>query len=343
MRKSDFNYPLPSRLIAQVPLAERSASRLLVLNGGSGLIEDKKFTDIVDLIDPRDLLVFNDTKVIPARLYGRKQTGGKVEILLERVLANGRAWAQIRASKSPPPGSGIELDKGYRCSVVERNKDLFLLQFEAINDLYCVLQEIGHIPLPPYIDRPDSAQDHQRYQTVFARQPGAVAAPTAGLHFDFHLMARLKKKGVAMTYVTLHVGAGTFQPLRVENLEEHEMHQEWFEIGEGAAAEISQARSRGGRIIAVGTTVVRTLESACQQGELKPGRGATRLFIRPGYPFRCVDAMITNFHLPESTLLMLVCAFAGYEQVMSAYYHAVDKEYRFFSYGDAMYVTRRVV
>ncbi len=343
MRKSDFTYPLPSRLIAQAPLPERSASRLLVVKGEDGGLEDRQFRDIVDLIQPRDILVFNDTKVIPARLYGRKETGGKVELLLERVLPAGKAWAQVRASKSPRPGSTILLESGYRCTVEKRENDLFLLAFAEMDDLAPMLREIGRMPLPPYIDRPAGVEDEARYQTVFARTPGAVAAPTAGLHFDSELLSRLKDKGIAMTFVTLHVGAGTFQPLREENLEAHEMHREWFEISEKAVMEIEKARSRGGRIIAVGTTVVRTLETACQDGKLKSGKGETRLFIRPGFRFRCVDAMITNFHLPESTLLMLVCAFAGFEPVMAAYHHAVEKGYRFFSYGDAMFLTRRTV
>ncbi len=340
MRTSDFHYHLPRALIAAAPLPERSASRLLVLDSDTGSVADRRFRDLVDLLEPTDLLVFNDTRVIPARLYGRKDSGGRVEILIERLMAEDVALAHVRASKSPKPGRIIELDQGFRCRVEGRRDDLFQLRFEGA-PLLEILERVGHVPLPPYIDRPDTETDRQRYQTVFARRPGAVAAPTAGLHFDEGLLTRLREKGVETAFVTLHVGAGTFQPVRVENPAEHRMHQEVFAVPESVVEAVARTRRRGGRVIAVGTTVVRSLESAAHSGELRPYRGETDLFIRPGYRFRCVDALITNFHLPESTLLMLVCAFAGHEQVMSAYRYAVDRRYRFFSYGDAMFVTRR--
>ncbi len=340
MRTSDFHYPLPRELIAAAPLPERSASRLLVLDGDTGSVADRRFRDLVDLLEPDDLLVFNDTRVIPARLYGRKDSGGRVEILIERLMAEDLALAHVRASRAPRPGRIIELEQGFRCRVEGRADDLFRLRFEGA-PLLEILDRIGHVPLPPYIDRPDTETDRRRYQTVFARRPGAVAAPTAGLHFDEALLARIRDKGVETVFVTLHVGAGTFQPVRVTDLERHRMHREIFAVPENVVEAVARTRARGGRVIAVGTTVVRSLESAARGGELRPCQGETDLFIRPGYRFRCVDALITNFHLPESTLLMLVCAFAGYEQVMSAYRHAVARRYRFFSYGDAMFVTRR--
>ncbi|WP_026596578.1 tRNA preQ1(34) S-adenosylmethionine ribosyltransferase-isomerase QueA [Methylohalobius crimeensis] len=338
MLTRDFFYELPSELIAKAPLPKRSASRLLVLDAIAGRIEDRRFIDIGDLIDARDLLVFNDTRVIPARLYGRKETGGRVEILVERLLSSERTLAHLKASKAPGAGTRIELEGGYRCIVEGREGDLFLLRFDA--PVIEVLETSGHMPLPPYIDRPDTQADRERYQTVYAQKPGAVAAPTAGLHFDEPLLARLGDKGVAMTYVTLHVGAGTFQPVRVVDPDRHRMHREYFEVGEETVTAVEQARSRGGRVIAVGTTAVRALESAARGGRLQACRRETDLFIRPGFEFRCVDAMITNFHLPESTLLMLVCAFAGFEFVLDAYRHAVRQGYRFFSYGDAMFVIR---
>lgn len=340
MYTRDFSYDLPPELIAKVPLPQRSAGRLLVLDGQSGRIEDRYFGEIGDLIEPHDLLIFNDTQVIPARLYGRKETGGRVEILLERIQSEELAWGHLRASKAPKPGTPISLQAGYRCTVEGRREDLFLLRFDGA-PLSEILEAIGHIPLPPYIDRPDTDADRERYQTVYAKKPGAVAAPTAGLHFDEPLLERLRLKGVAMAFVTLHVGAGTFQPVRVEDPSRHCMHREYFEVDEETVAAVERTRSRGGRVIAVGTTTVRALESAAQTGALRPCRGETDLFIRPGVKFRCVDAIITNFHLPESTLLMLVCAFAGLEPVLTAYRHAVRKKYRFLSYGDAMFVSRR--
>ncbi|BCX89731.1 S-adenosylmethionine:tRNA ribosyltransferase-isomerase [Methylomarinovum tepidoasis] len=339
MRTSDFHYDLPEDLIAREPLPERSASRLLVLEE-SGEIQDRRFADLVDLLAPGDLLVFNDTKVIPARLYGRKETGGRVEILIERPLADDLALAHVRASKAPKPGQKIGLDQGFGCRVEGREGDLFRLRFVGA-PLLEILECIGHVPLPPYIDRPDTEADRRRYQTVYARRPGAVAAPTAGLHFDEAVLARLAAKGVETAFVTLHVGAGTFQPVRVEELERHRMHREVFDVPQATVAAVERTRERGGRVVAVGTTAVRSLEAAAGSGKLIPCRGETELFIRPGYRFRCVDALVTNFHLPESTLLMLVCAFAGYEAVMRAYRHAVAQRYRFFSYGDAMFLSRK--
>ncbi|MGJ0430541.1 tRNA preQ1(34) S-adenosylmethionine ribosyltransferase-isomerase QueA [Methylobacter sp.] len=337
MKKSDFNYHLPEHLIAQKPLPDRSASRLLCMDRESGRIADRQFADFIDLINERDLLVFNDTKVIPARLFGRKQTGGKVEVLVERILDAHHAIAHVRASKSPKAGTVIELDEGYCCLVLGREGDLFQLEFPGAN-LFELLEQIGHMPLPPYITRADDESDLTRYQTVFAREAGAVAAPTAGLHFDQAMMDRIKAKGAQTAFVTLHVGSGTFQPVRVEDLSEHLMHKEFFSVASDTVDAVRQARERGGRVIAIGTTAVRALESASRSGRLEAGFGDTDLFITPGYQFKSVDAMLTNFHLPESTLLMLVSAFAGYEPIMQAYRHAIDQSYRFFSYGDAMFL-----
>ena len=338
MKKSDFNYLLPDALIAQKPLAERDASRLLCMNRDSGEIVDRLFTDFIGLIDKCDLLVFNDTKVIPARLFGKKQSGGKVEVLIERILDENHAIAHVKASKSPKPGALIELDGDFHCLVQGRADDLFQLEFIDAKILW-ILEQIGHIPLPPYITRDDDESDLTRYQTVFAREAGAVAAPTAGLHFDLAMMDKIRAKGVQTAFVTLHVGSGTFQPVRVEQLSEHIMHNEYFAVSSETAAAVSQVRDRGGRVIAIGTTAVRALESASKNGKIEPGFGYTDLFITPGYQFRSVDAMLTNFHLPESTLLMLVSAFAGYEPIMNAYQHAIDQSYRFFSYGDAMFLS----
>ena len=339
MKKSDFNYLLPEALIAQKPLEKRDASRLLCMDRDTGQIADRLFTDFIDLINERDLLVFNDTKVIPARLFGKKQSGGKVEILIERILDDHHAIAHIRASKAPKPGTLLELDEGYRCVVQGRADDLFQLEFTGAK-LFALLEQIGHIPLPPYITRADDESDLTRYQTVFAREAGAVAAPTAGLHFDLTMMDKIKAKGVQTAFVTLHVGSGTFQPVRVELLSEHVMHKEYFAVSQATVDAVRFARDRGGRVIAIGTTAVRALESASKTGQLEPGFGDTDLFITPGYQFKSVDAMLTNFHLPESTLLMLVSAFAGYDSIMNAYQHAIDQTYRFFSYGDAMFLSR---
>ncbi len=338
MKKSDFNYLLPDALIAQKPLVTRDASRLLCMDRNTGVITDSLFTDFIDLINERDLLVFNDTMVIPARLFGNKQSGGKVEILIERILDDHHAIAHVKASKSPKPGALIELDKGYRCEVKSRVDDLFELEF-ADNNILLLLQEIGHIPLPPYITRADDEIDLARYQTVFAKKSGAVAAPTAGLHFDLAMMDKIKGKGARTAFVTLHVGSGTFQPVRAELLSDHVMHKEYFAVSQDTVDAVHQARERGGRVIAIGTTAVRALESASKHGQLGAGFGDTNLFITPGYQFLSVDAMLTNFHLPESTLLMLVSAFAGYQPIMNAYSHAIDQSYRFFSYGDPMFLS----
>jgi S-adenosylmethionine:tRNA ribosyltransferase-isomerase len=284
--------------------------------------------------------VFNDTRVIPARLYGHKDSGGKIEMLVERLLDGRHALAHVRASKPPKPGTELLLDGGHRLLVTGREDDLF--QVESPHEsIASILAAVGHMPLPPYIERADAEEDRERYQTVFARHPGAVAAPTAGLHFDEAMLARLEAMGVGRVYLTLHVGSGTFQPLRVDNLDEHLMHAEYCQVDEAAVEQIRAAQARGGRVVAVGTTVARTLESAALSGELRAFQGDTRLFIRPGFNFRCVDALLTNFHLPESTLLVLLCAFAGYAQTLAAYRHAVAREYRFFSYGDAMFATRK--
>lgn len=337
MQLSDFHYHLPEDLIAQYPTDERSASRLLVLNGETGALADRVFSDLPELLNPDDLLVFNDTRVMAARMYGQKETGGKVEILLERILTPGRALAQVKASKSPVAGSRMRVADDW-LSVAGREDDLFLL--DALDsDFTTLMEKQGHMPLPPYIRRDDEQFDESRYQTVYADRPGAVAAPTAGLHFDESMMRYIESKGIHTARVTLHVGAGTFQPVRVDDIHQHVMHREWVEVSEEVCRQVEQTRARGGRVVAVGTTSVRSLESAAASGELIPFRGDTRLFITPGYQFNVVDAMLTNFHLPESTLLMLVAAFAGYQHMMHAYEHAVQHQYRFFSYGDAMFIT----
>jgi S-adenosylmethionine:tRNA ribosyltransferase-isomerase len=340
MRRSDFRYDLPPGLIAQRPLPERGASRLLALDGPEGRPQDLRFTDLPSLLRPNDLLVFNNTRVMRARLHGWKDSGGRVEVLIERLHAPNEALAQVRASKSPKTGRLIHLTGGGRVRVLGRDEDLF--RIESLDAPFrSLMEDQGHLPLPPYIDRPDDAKDAERYQTVYGTREGAVAAPTAGLHFDRDMLERLDGLGIARGSVTLHVGAGTFQPVRVEDLDQHRMHAEWLEVDAALCAQVETARARGGRIVAVGTTSVRSLESAAADGVLRPFQGDSRLFIRPGYRFRVVDALITNFHLPESTLLMLVCAFAGYQPIMDAYRHAVAEGYRFFSYGDAMFLTRR--
>ncbi|GAB6141082.1 tRNA preQ1(34) S-adenosylmethionine ribosyltransferase-isomerase QueA [Methylosoma difficile] len=338
MKKSDFNYQLPEHLIAQYPLQNRAASRLLTLNRSSGQLSDKHFCDFIDLLDASDILVFNDTKVIPARLFGTKASGGKVEILIERIQDEHHAIAHVKASKAAKAGAVINLDKNYKCEVQGRVDDLFELRFMGNDSILQILEQIGHIPLPPYIERTDDENDLNRYQTVYAKQVGAVAAPTAGLHFDLAMMDKIAEKGIASTFVTLHVGSGTFQPVRVENLADHLMHKEFYAVSQTTVDEINKARANGGRVIAIGTTSVRALESASVSGQLQSGFGDTDLFITPGYTFKSVDALLTNFHLPESTLLMLISAFAGYESVMDAYQHAIDQSYRFFSYGDAMFI-----
>jgi len=340
MQLSDFDFSLPKQLIAKYPSETRSSCRLLVLDSHKNKIKDKFFTDIIDYINSGDLLIFNNTKVIPARLYGKKVSGGKIEVLIERLLEGNRALAHIKASKSPKIGTELILGENdnIQVTMVARHDALFELQFP--NDVLSILNEIGHIPLPPYIDRPDDAQDREVYQTVYSKVPGAVAAPTAGLHFDKPLLDKLKQKGVEMEFVTLHVGAGTFQPVRVENIETHIMHAEYAEVPESVVKAVLDCKARGNKVIAVGTTSVRALESAAQQtGTIAPFFADTRIFIYPGYQFKVIDSLITNFHLPESTLIMLVSAFAGYENTMNAYQYAVKEKYQFFSYGDAMLIT----
>jgi len=338
MRVSDFHFDLPESLIARYPLAERRASRLLVLDGESGALAHRRFTDLLDHLRPGDLMVFNDTRVIPARLFGQKASGGKLEILVERVLDEYRVLAHVRSSKSPKPGTEILVEGGGRAEMLARHDALFELRFDE--PALALLDRVGHMPLPPYIVRADDAADRERYQTVYAQRSGAVAAPTAGLHFDEALLESIRDKGVETAFVTLHVGAGTFQPVRVERIEDHPMHREWLEVSQGVVDAVAACRARGGRVIAVGTTSVRSLESAARDGQLKAFSGDTDIFIYPGRPFHVVDALVTNFHLPESTLLMLVSAFAGYPETMAAYAAAVENGYRFFSYGDAMYITR---
>ncbi|MGY0503719.1 tRNA preQ1(34) S-adenosylmethionine ribosyltransferase-isomerase QueA [Luteimonas sp. e5] len=340
MKKSDFHFELPPELIAQQPLAERSASRLLHVCP-DGAFEDRMMRELPALLREGDLLVFNDTRVIPARLHGRKATGGRVEILIERLLGEDRARAQIGASKTPKPGSRIVLDAGGEAEVIDRDGAFHELRFMVDAPLADWLQQAGSLPLPPYIQRAPDASDAERYQSVFARRPGAVAAPTASLHFDQGLLSTLQARGIEFGQVTLHVGAGTFQPMRVEEVHEHRMHAEWLQVDEALVAQVARTRARGGRVIAVGTTVVRALESALQPDAdgrrvLQPFSGETRIFIYPGYRITSVDGLLTNFHLPESTLLMLVSALVGRECILAAYAHAVAQRYRFFSYGDAM-------
>jgi len=336
MRRRDFHYDLPDELIARHPAPRRSDSRLLHLDGRTGALADRRFADLPDLLRAGDLLVFNDTRVIPARLYGRKETGGSVEILLERVIGGGRALVQLRASKPPANGMRIELEGGLVAMVAGRDEDFWVLDFGI--DPAAVFERLGEMPLPPYLHRPVEAEDRERYQTVYARASGAVAAPTAGLHFDAPLLAACDRAGVARAQVTLHVGAGTFQPVRVDELAGHRMHAELAEVPAATCDAVAACRARGGRVVAVGTTAVRALESAAAGGRLEPFAGDTRLFITPGFRFRVVDTLLTNFHLPESTLLMLVCAFAGRGHALAAYAHAVAQRYRFFSYGDAMFI-----
>ena len=338
MRRSDFAYDLPVELIAQHPPAERAGGRLLHVPV-SGRLQDLQFTDFPTLLRAGDLLVFNDTRVIPARVHGVKPTGGQVEILLERVLGGHRILAHVHASKPLRADAPVALPGGVEARFVARHEDLF--ELELSTEPLAYFEAHGAMPLPPYIDRSAEADDAARYQTIYAREPGAVAAPTAGLHFDAGILERCRSRGVQSTFVTLHVGAGTFQNVRVEDLQQHRMHAERISISADACEAIANAKARGGRVIAVGTTVVRSLESAAQSGSLQPFEGETRMFITPGYRFRVVDALLTNFHLPESTLLMLVCAFGGFEEVLHAYRHAVAQRYRFFSYGDAMFIEQR--
>ena len=341
MKKSDFHYELPVELIAQQPLAERSASRLLVVDSTAAHFADRHFTDLPEYLRAGDLLVFNDTRVLHARLYGRKETGGAAEILIERLLGTHEALAQVGVSKKPRDGSAILLDDGTCVRVLRREGEFYALRFEGAEPVEKLLARLGRMPLPPYITRHAEAADDERYQTVYARAPGAVAAPTAGLHFDAPLLDTLRKAGIDFGYVTLHVGAGTFQPLRSESVEDHVMHREWLNVGAELVEKIRRTRAGGGRVIAVGTTVVRALEAARGDGEVQPFSGETQIFIFPGYRITSVDALVTNFHLPESTLLMLVSSFAGRELMLDAYRHAVEQRYRFFSYGDAMLILPR--
>jgi S-adenosylmethionine:tRNA ribosyltransferase-isomerase len=355
MRRQDFFYQLPDSLIAREPAATRRGSRLLCLDGVSGDIQHRQFPDLLACIEPGDLMIFNDTRVIPARLFGQKLTGGQVEILVERVLDTQRVLAHTRASKSPKPGSSIRLEDGTEIAVLARHEALFELAFPPSAPALQVLDRLGHMPLPPYIDRADEAADRERYQTVYGHKQGAVAAPTAGLHFDQALLEELREKGVQLAFVTLHVGAGTFQSMRVDDIREHQMHSEIMEVGPEVCALVNATKAAGKRVIAVGTTSVRCLESAAsfmastRDGDhvtnetasewIRPFQGETNIFIYPSYRFKVVDALVTNFHLPESTLLMLVSAFAGYRHTMNAYQTAVAEAYRFFSYGDAMFIT----
>ncbi|ELQ6169307.1 tRNA preQ1(34) S-adenosylmethionine ribosyltransferase-isomerase QueA [Cronobacter dublinensis] len=344
MRLTDFSFELPESLIAHYPQAQRSACRLLSLDGPTGDLTHGTFTDLHDKLNPGDLLVFNNTRVIPARLFGRKASGGKIEVLVERMLDDHRVLAHIRASKAPKPGAELLLgdDESVNATMTARHDALFEVQFNDERPVLDILNSIGHMPLPPYIERPDEASDRELYQTVYSEKPGAVAAPTAGLHFDEPLLARLREKGVEMAFVTLHVGAGTFQPVRVESIEDHVMHSEYAEVPQDVVDAVLAAKARGNKVVAVGTTSVRSLESAAQaatDAPIAPFFGDTQIFIYPGYQYQVIDALVTNFHLPESTLIMLVSAFAGYQHTMNAYREAVKAEYRFFSYGDAMYIT----
>ena len=340
MKLSDFDYELPPALIAQYPMAERGASRLLHLDGNSSELTDRQFVDLPLLMQKGDVLVMNDTRVIKARLTGHKESGGQIEVLIERVLDHERALAQVRASKTPRAGSRLLLSHGAIAEVLGRTGEFFELRFSDCTDVFALLDRVGSVPLPPYITHVADTSDDARYQTVYAQTPGAVAAPTAGLHFDDAMLATLKANGVNLAWITLHVGAGTFQPVRVEDLSEHTMHAEWYALPQATVDAIKEARAAGGKVVAVGTTTLRALESAAATGELEAGSGETRLFILPGYRFRVVDRLLTNFHLPRSTLMMLVSAFAGTENIRRAYAHAVAARYRFFSYGDAMLIER---
>ena len=348
MKTREFHYDLPQQLIAQKPSEVRSQSRLLHYSRADQNIEHLRFGDIVDLLNPADLLVFNNTRVIPARIYGFKDTGGKVEVLIERLTSEFRCLAHVKASKTPKPGSKLILcnpekdhptKQQFTVTVDGREGDLFVLSSESGTTMAEIMETIGHMPLPPYISREDTADDFSRYQTVYADNPGAVAAPTAGLHFDEALLDKLKNKGISSAFVTLHVGAGTFQPVRSEHIEDHKMHFEYLVVPQETVDKCKQTRQNGGRIIAVGTTTVRSLETASQNGQLEAYAGETDIFIYPGYQFKSVDVLITNFHLPESTLLMLISAFAGKDEMMRCYTEAVVEEYRFFSYGDAMFIS----
>ncbi|WP_241645659.1 tRNA preQ1(34) S-adenosylmethionine ribosyltransferase-isomerase QueA [Rosenbergiella metrosideri] len=345
MRVADFNFALPESLIAHYPQPERSACRLLSLDGPSGELQHGVFTDVLDKLQPGDLLVFNNTRVIPARVYGQKASGGKLEMLVERMLDDKRVLAHVRASKAPKPGAELLLGDALavRATMVARHDTLFEIEFHDDREVLDILNHIGHMPLPPYIDRPDEEADRELYQTVYSAKPGAVAAPTAGLHFDQPLLDALRQKGIETAFVTLHVGAGTFQPVRVESIEDHIMHAEYAEVPQEVVDAVLACKARGNKVVAVGTTSVRSLESAAKAAEnalIAPFFDDTQIFIYPGYQYQVIDALITNFHLPESTLIMLVSAFAGYKNTMHAYQQAVEQQYRFFSYGDAMFITQ---
>ena len=346
MRVSDFSFDLPSELIARFPKVDRTGSRLMVLDGNTGDRLDLGFKDILAQLNAGDLLVFNNTRVIPARMFGQKSSGGKIEVLVERLIDKNTVLAHIRASKSPKVGAQLLLEGKATATMVARHGALFELKFQSEKSVLSILDEIGHMPLPPYIDRPDESSDRERYQTVYNEKPGAVAAPTAGLHFDDALLEQIKAKGVELAFITLHVGAGTFQPVKVDEISDHIMHAEYVEVSDEVVAQIKKTKANGGRIVAVGTTSVRSLESAAKSAENKGSEltafyGDTDIFITPGYEFKLIDALLTNFHLSESTLLMLVSAFAGYENIMNAYQHAISEQYRFFSYGDAMFLTKQ--
>lgn len=341
MQTSDFEFELPESLIAQYPSAGRSDSRLLVLDGNTGETQDRQFRDFVDFLQDDDLLVFNNTKVIPARLKGVKDSGGQVEVLVERILDDQRVLAHVRSNKALQPGRRLTLETMLTVEVVGRQSNLYELRFETDTDLVTTLERHGRMPLPPYIQREVDKADESRYQTVYAKHPGAVAAPTAGLHFDDSCLEKLKARGIQTAEITLHVGAGTFQPVRVDDIREHHMHAEQIEVPASVSDAVKATHARGGRVIAVGTTSVRALESASINGQIAPFFGETDIFIYPGYRFKSVDAMFTNFHLSGSTLMMLVSAFAGRERILAAYQHAIDQQYRFFSYGDAMFMTRK--
>lgn len=344
MRVADFSFELPESLIAHYPLPGRSSCRLLSLDGPSGALTHGTFTDLLEKLNPGDLLVFNNTRVIPARMFGRKASGGKIEVLVERMLDDKRVLAHVRASKAPKPGAELLLgeDESVKATMTARHDALFEIEFHDARPVLDILNDIGHMPLPPYIDRPDEESDRELYQTVYSAKPGAVAAPTAGLHFDEPLLEKLRQKGVEMAFVTLHVGAGTFQPVRVDSIEDHIMHSEYAEVPQDVVDAVLACKARGNRVIAVGTTSVRSLESAAQAAKnnlIEPFFDDTQIFIYPGYQYKVIDALVTNFHLPESTLIMLVSAFAGYRHTMNAYQQAVNAQYRFFSYGDAMFIT----
>jgi len=341
MRLDDFDYALPQELIAQFPAAERGASKLLHLDGRSGALSDRQFRDIVELVAPGDVLVLNDTRVIKARLRGKKKSGGWVEVMVERVLGRDEVLAQVGANHPARAGSTLVLADAVEATVLGREHEFFRLRFEGCSDVFALLERHGSVPLPMYITRTAGESDAERYQTVYAREPGAVAAPTAGLHFDIVTLEKLRGRGVGTAYLTLHVGAGTFQPVRVQDLAQHEMHSEWYRVPQETVDAIAHAKERGGRVIAVGTTSLRALESAAASGRLTAGTAETRLFIVPGYRLRVVERLLTNFHLPRSTLLMLVSAFGGMDNIRRAYRHAIESRYRFYSYGDAMLIERQ--